>query len=125
MNIKEMTDQNASPLPPVPIDSSVVDPVMLSPIDSGCAARICTNKRRDYIQRTFLYREACLRFLCLGPSFFFMVKKRVTFVIFCNFFQNASSTYNKTKTKAHIPLEFASALANFRVANAENDAQTT
>ena len=27
--------------------------------------------------------------------------------------------------KAHIPLEFASASANFRVANAENDAQTT
>ena len=26
---------------------------------------------------------------------------------------------------AHIPLEFASASANFRVANAENDAQTT
>ena len=28
-------------------------------------------------------------------------------------------------TGAHIPLEFASASANFRVANAENDAQTT
>ena len=27
--------------------------------------------------------------------------------------------------KAHIPLEIASASANFRVANAENDAQTT
>ena len=28
-------------------------------------------------------------------------------------------------TKAHIPLESAFASANFRVANAENDAQTT
>ena len=33
--------------------------------------------------------------------------------------------YQYPITKAHIPLESAFALANSRVANAENDAQTT
>ena len=33
--------------------------------------------------------------------------------------------YRVQETKAHIPLKTAFASANFRVANAENDAQTT
>ena len=52
LNIKEITDQNAPPLPPVPIGPSVEGSVLLPPIDSGCAARMRTNKRRDCLKVT-------------------------------------------------------------------------
>ena len=43
----------------------------------------------------------------------------------CNRGVRASTAYGGGKPKAHIPLESAFASANFRVSNAENDAQTT
>ena len=43
----------------------------------------------------------------------------------CHFETNDETCVLKINHKAHNPLEFASASANFRVANAENDAQTT
>ena len=57
------------------------------------------------------------------------IAEKVNFkLVFLFYFFNMNISLNivpATKTRAHIPLESRLALANFRVANAENDAQTT